>query len=150
MNRRGLTLIELLSTLTIVAILAQVAIPAMSAMKRRADAARVVGDLNAIRVAAFDHYAGLGYFPATQPWATPPATMINSLPQGFSWTYKSVQYRWHRFPLPGGVPGNQAQSALIAVEVQSADLALMAAIKGAYRAGTAFGTATNVTFILNN
>lgn len=149
MNRRGLTLIELLSTLTIVAILAQVALPAMATMKRKADAAHVVGDLNVIRVAAFDHYAGLGFFPATQPWATPPGTMINSLPRGFSWTYKSVQYRWHRFPLPGGVPGNPGQSALIAVEVQSTDVRLMAAIKGLYRAGTAFGTATNVTFILN-
>ena len=149
MNRRGFTLIELLTTLTIVAILAQVAVPAVNTMRRRADAARVVGDLHAIRLAAFDHYAGLGYFPATQPWATPPATMIQSLPVGFSWTYKSVQYRWHLFPLPGGVPTNPSQSALIAVEVQSTDVRLMSAIKGLYRAGTAFGTATSVTFILN-
>ena len=48
------------------------------------------------------------------------------------------------------MPGNPTQSALVAVEVQSSDVRLMAAIKGMYRAGTAFGTATNVTFILNN
>lgn len=144
-----MTLIELLTTLTVLGILVNVSVPAINTMRRKADAARIIGDINVIRVAAYDHYAGLNFFPPTQPWAVPPATMIQSLPQGFVWTYKDAQYRWVHFVVPGGVPGNPSQTSIICVEVQTPDTRLMAAITGLYKGQLTFGSPTDVYFVLN-
>ena len=148
MNRRGFTLIELLTTCTIIGILVNIALPMMATMKRKADAAHVIADLSTIRIAALNHYAELQYFPATQPWGAPPATMISMLPQGFQWTYKSVEYRWHRWSLPNGLPVTPGQTVLIGVEIQTPDQRLMASIKGLARGTVAFGTPTQVTFVI--
>lgn len=147
-DRRGFTLVELMVTCTVIGILANIALPAVAVMKRKADAAHVIADIHTIRIAALNHYADLNYFPATQPWATPPATMISMLPQGFQWTYKSVQYRWHRWSLPNGLPSSPSQTVLIGVEVETPDVNLMAAIKSVYRGTVAFGSPTQVTFVI--
>ena len=147
-NRRGFTLIELMVTCTIIGILANIALPAIAVMKRKADAAHVVADISTIRIAALNHYAEHNYFPATQPWATAPATMISMLPQGFHWSYKTVQYRWHRWSLPNGMPASPGQTMLIGVEIMTPDQNLMAAIKGLYKGAAAFGSPTQVTFII--
>lgn len=148
MNRRGFTLIELMVTCTIAGILMNLALPMVTTMKRKADAAHVIADINTIRIAALNHYADLQYFPATQPWATPPGTMIAMLPQGFQWRYKGVEYRWHRWSLPNGMPASSGQTVLIGVEIQTADQKMMAAIKGLYKGAVAFGTPTQVTFVI--
>lgn len=147
-RRRGFTLIELMVTCTVIGILANIALPAVAVMKRKADAAHVIADINTIRLAALNHYADLNYFPATQPWSTPPATMISMLPQGFQWTYKSVEYRWHRWSLPSGLPATPGQTVLIGVEIQTPDLQLMSAIKGVYRGSVAFGSPSAITFVI--
>ena len=149
LGRRGMTLIELLTTLLIIGILAQIALPAYQQFRRRADATHVIADINVIRVAALDVYAERGSFPATQAWATLPGSMIRSLPQGFEFRYKSVQYRWHRFSLPNGLPMFPGQNVLIAVQVETSDTQLLAAIRGTYKGKLAFGTSTSVYFVLD-
>lgn len=148
MNRRGFTLVELMVTCTIAGILMNIALPTVVTMKRKADAAHVIADLNTIRIAALNHYAELEYFPATQPWASPPATMISMLPQGFQWRYKSVEYRWQRWSLPNGMPTNPSQTVLIGVEIRTPDQNMMATIKGLYKGAVAFGSPTQVTFVI--
>jgi prepilin-type N-terminal cleavage/methylation domain-containing protein len=148
LGRRGMTLIELLTTLLIVGILAQIALPAYQQFRRRADAARVIADINVIRVAALDVYADYGRYPATQDWTLIPLRMINALPQGFQFSYKTVEYRWHRFSLPNGLPLFPGQNVLIAVQVRTPDTRLMAAIRGTYKGRLAFGTSTSVYFVL--
>ena len=147
-DRRGFTLVKLMVTCTVIGILANIALPAMAVMKRKADAAHVIADMNTIRIAALSHYADLNYFPATQPWGAAPGTMISMLPQGFQWTYKSVQYRWHRWSLPNGLPTSPSQTVLIGVEVETPDQNLMAAIKSTFRGNVAFGSLTLVTFVI--
>lgn len=149
MNRRhGFTLVELMVTCTILGILMNLALPAIAVIRRKADAARVVADMHTIRIAALNHFAELQYFPATQPWATPPATMITMLPQGFQWTYKTAEYRWNRWSLPNGLPTSPGQTVLIGVEIRTPDQKFMAAIKGLYKGAVTFGTSTSVTFVI--
>ena len=147
-NRRGFTLVELMVTCTIAGILVNLALPAVAVVKRKADAAHVIADISTIRIAALNHYAELQYFPATQPWATSPGTMRSMLPQGFVWRYKSVDYRWQRWSLPNGMPTSPGQTVLIGVEVRTPDQNLMSAIRSTYRGAVAFGTATQLTFVI--
>ena len=148
MSERGMTLIELTVVIVITGILANLAIPAYSDVKRRADAARVVGDFNAIRVAVYDHYAGSGTFPGSGTWGRPPATLVRSLPDGFSFQYKTISYRWRRWSLPNGMPRNRNQRVLLGLDVRTRDRALMRAIRSTFRGGVAFGTTTQITFVI--
>ena len=148
MNRRGMTLIELLVTLTLIGILANLALPAYSALRRRAEAARVVGDLGAMRVAALDYYAEHNRFPASGQWGVAPQTLISELPQGFEWHYRNVDYRWERWSLPNGLPTNPSQTVLLGLSVRTSDLNLMAAVRGLYRGQVAFGSSNQITFVI--
>ncbi len=100
-----MTLIELLVVLLIVGVLANIALPAMTIMVRKADATHVIGDFKAVRVAVFDYYATTSAYPASTNWGEMPAALKNELPQGFTFDYKGVQYRWQRFTLPDGAAG---------------------------------------------
>ena len=148
MKRHGFTLVELMVAMLITGILASLAIPSIGAMVRRADAARVVADMSAIRVAALDYYAANGSYPASGSAGTVPATLAPSLPRGFSFRYKTVTYRWRRFGLPSGLPSSPGQTVLEGVEVATTDRKLMAAITSALRGRFAFGGPTRITFVI--
>jgi prepilin-type N-terminal cleavage/methylation domain-containing protein len=148
MNRRGMTLIELLVSLTIVAILANFALPAYSALKRRAEATRVIADVSAVRVAALDHYAEFGTFPPTHNWGQAPTFMIRSLPQGFEWRYKNVEYRWERWSLPNGMPLDPSTTVLMGLSVRAPDPQFIAALRALYKGEVAFGSSTQITFVI--
>lgn len=148
MNRRGMTIIELLITLVIVGILANLALPAFAHMRRRADATHVIGDFAAIRVAAFDSYAATGRFPPSGAAGRVPAALVSALPAGFSFRYKSVTYRWRRWSLPNGMPRRRrSQTALLGLEVETRDRALLKAITSAYR-GPKLGSGRVVTLVI--
>jgi len=147
-NRRGMTLIELLVTLTLIAILANLSYPAFSAVRRRAEAARVIADLMALRVAVLDHYADHSHYPASGQWGVAPPSLVPSLPQGFAWRYRDVEYRWERWSLPNGMPTNPSQTVLLGLTVRTPDAPLMAALRGLYRGQVAFGTTSQITFVL--
>lgn len=148
MNRRGMTLIELLVTLTLIAILANFALPAFAAMRLRAEAARVIGDVTAVRVAALDHYADRQTYPSTGSWGAAPPSLVNSLPRGFEWRYRDVEYRWERWSLPNGMPTNPSQTVLIGFSVRASNPAFIAALRGLYKGEVAFGTSSQITFVL--
>lgn len=148
MNRRGMTLIELLVTLTIIGILANFALPALGSLRRRAEAARIIADVHTIRVAALDHYVASATYPPGGQWGVAPPTLVGSLPQGFEFAFRDVAYRWERWELPGGLPGDPSQTELPGLTVRATDAALLAAIRGLYKGHATFGSSTEVTFIL--
>lgn len=147
MNRRGLTLIELLVTLTIIGILANFAVPALGALRRRAEAARIVADVHAIRVAALDHYVGFATYPPAGQWGVVPPTLVSSLPQGFGFAFHDVEYRWERWELPDGLPGDPSQTELPGLTVRASDVILLAALRSLYK-GRTFGSSSEITFVL--
>jgi prepilin-type N-terminal cleavage/methylation domain-containing protein len=104
MNRRGFTFIEILLVTVIVGILANLAIPYYMAAKIKADAAVVIADFNAIKVAAFDGFAKNGTYPASTGWRVVPPALVASLPDGFEFTYRTASYRWRRWATAEGLP----------------------------------------------
>ena len=148
-GRRGWTMIELLMVLTIMGILVNLAVPALRLIRRRAEAAHVIGDIRAIQIAAHSHHADRGIFPPTEGFGVVPPTMVPMLPDGFEFRYGTTVYRWHLFGLPDGLPAFPGQTTLLAVEVQTAEPELAAAIRSLYKGRMTFGSPTNIFFVLD-
>jgi len=148
MSRRGgFTFIELLVTLIIVGILANIAIPMMQTMKTRANAARVLSDFDVIRQAAYDAYASHDSFPPTGNWGQVPPDMVQSLPNGFKFQYQDVNYRWQLLGTAEGNPLAPGQP-LLGLELQSENLDLMSAILAGYHGALAFGGPDDFTLVI--
>lgn len=81
--RDGFTFIELLMVVTIIGILASVAIPKYRTVKRRAMATQIAGDFDVVRLAAMSFQADSGYFPPETAPGTMPAAMQKYLPTNF-------------------------------------------------------------------
>jgi type II secretory pathway pseudopilin PulG len=142
-------MVELLVVLVVMGILVNVALPALRLIRRRAEAAHVIGDIHAIQIAAQSHHAERGTFPPTEGLGVVPPTMVPMLPDGFEFRYGGARYRWHRFALPEGLPAFPGQTILLAVEVQTPSPELASTIRGLYRGRLSFGSATSIFFVLD-
>ncbi len=87
----GFTIIELLSAITIIGILASIAIPRMRGPVAKADAAAVYGDFVAVRQSAYDFLEDNGRFPQSGGMGAVPAELDGAVPE---FTYKGMNYYW--------------------------------------------------------
>jgi general secretion pathway protein G len=94
MNRRGFTFIEILIVMIIIGILANIMIPSLGLLRRRAEAVRVIGDIESVENAVLTRYVDVSDFPASAGWGTVPDGLQNYLPAGFSFDYDLSAYRW--------------------------------------------------------
>jgi len=97
MNRRGFSFIELLTTLAVLGILANVALPVTRIAKRRADGARVVADVHAARSALVEYFADKSNFPPSSGPGAVPNGLDAYLRDGFTFDYKDNRYGWINF-----------------------------------------------------
>ena len=148
MTERGFTIIELLIVMLVIGILASIAIPNYHDAILRADAAKVISDFEAIRVAAYDRYAATSTYPRSRGWDAVPPEFVTSLPDGFEFNYKDVRYRWRRWALPSGMPRNPRQTELLGVQITTGDRDLLRIIKSTYKGWQAQGNNTRVTFVI--
>ena len=131
-DRRGFTLIEMLTVVVVVGILANIALPMYRNVTQKADAAKVISDYHAIHVAAYSLFASSNQFPPTGVESQVPPQLVPFLPEGFRFTYKNVTYRWRRYSLPAGTPGGGAQPWLVALTVRSPDPVLLDALENQF------------------
>ena len=105
-RRRGFTLIEMLMVVTIIAILAAVAVPKYRALRRQAMATRLIGDFDVLRNAALSFYADSGYFPQRERDASIPFSLRSYLPNGFAMEKPEWAMRYALWPaVPIGASG---------------------------------------------
>lgn len=83
-RRAGFTFIELLMVVTIIGLLAAIAIPKYRTVKRRALATQIVGDIDVLRIASMSFYADSAYFPDDAGPGQVPNGLAAYLPHGFS------------------------------------------------------------------
>jgi prepilin-type N-terminal cleavage/methylation domain-containing protein len=99
--RRGFSLIELMTVMAVIGLLAALGIPRYRDMKRRAFAAAVASDFNTVRIAAYNYFADNSTYPPDDgsPGA-PPAAMIPYLPKNFSFDNGNYTLDYDVWPSP--------------------------------------------------
>ena len=118
-RRGGFSLIELLMAVSIVGILAGLAIPNMRSMTWRARATEVAADLEVVRVATVSFNGDRFLWPAeTGPGVVPPELISGDgyLPEGFSFQGNGYELDYD-FLSPVVIAGEPGTNQLIAVSV---------------------------------
>jgi prepilin-type N-terminal cleavage/methylation domain-containing protein len=144
--RRAFTIIELLTTMTVIGLLARLAVPRYSDMKRRAVAASIIGDVHAVRIAAFTEYTEHGAFPPDVGTGQLPPDLIDNLPLGFSFSKSDYDYDWHVWTTTNS-SGNVETLVGISVIVTDSRLAAQL-VKSAGAGYITVVTPTQVTFLV--
>jgi prepilin-type N-terminal cleavage/methylation domain-containing protein len=142
-SRKGFSFIELLVTMLIIGLLASIAIPKYHDMKRRATAASIIGDVHAIRIAAFSHYTENGVFPTDAGSGQLPPELVDNLPSGFTFDRPDYDFDWDVWA--------QGSESLVGITVNVTDTRLAAQlVKSAGPGYLAVVTATAVTFLVSS
>lgn len=115
-RRGGFSLIELLMAVSIVGILAGIAIPNLKIMTFRARAAEVDADLNAVRLATQQYQADTFSWPAEVGAGVVPLELAGFLPENFSFQGNGYELDYERFDSIV-LPNDPATTRLIAVAV---------------------------------
>jgi len=146
-RRRGFTFVELLVAMTIVGILASVAVPKYRDFKRKAYAARIIGDFDVIRIAAVNFYIDSGYYPAETPTGVMPANLDKYLPLNFSFAQPDARLdyeHWELAPIPWLAPSG----TVIGIAVNTSDVALGEATLRMLGNFPAFANGSNYTLVI--
>lgn len=96
-RRRGYTLIEVLIVVSILGILTGLIAPQYRHLRRKAQAARIVGDFHAIRIAAFSYHADSKRWPRDVSRGVVPPEMRPYLPGNFSFSKPDHVFDWENW-----------------------------------------------------
>lgn len=127
-RRGGFSLIELLVAVSIVGILAGLAIPNMRNVTFRARATAVFGDLNVVRQATLDYNADLNSWPSEVAAGVVPPGLEAFLPEGFSFAGEGYELDFENLTLPLGLPSDPSVTRMVGMAVTAPDDALSNAI----------------------
>jgi prepilin-type N-terminal cleavage/methylation domain-containing protein len=125
-RRAGFTLIELLTVTAIIGLLATIAVPHYTTIKKRGIAASIIGDVRAIQIAAFSYYTEHNEFPPPAGSGQVPPELVQHLPANFSFVKNDLVYRWQHWDQATVEGGVTVTRSLVGVRVATSDSQLLA------------------------
>lgn len=147
-HRSGLSIIELTVVVLFLGILARIAIPSYQEITYRARAAAALGDLNAVRTAAYEYNIATNEWPADRYPGEVPPELEPYLGENFTFEREHYQLDWENWMMPDGTP-KHSTGVLLGVSLVTEDKQLGAALEnvvGSDRAHYTLGN--NYTFII--
>jgi prepilin-type N-terminal cleavage/methylation domain-containing protein len=117
-RRAGFTIVELLTVMIVLGLLAGIALLKYIDLRHRARAAEAASDLNTIRLAAYSAMYETGTWPAeVGPGIVPPG-MVPYLPRSFTFDKPEYMIDWENFVPPGGGPSGGLQLGVVVTSSQ--------------------------------
>ena len=92
----GFSLIELLTVMVLISILAAIALPRLRDAIYSAYAADVLGDVHAVEIAYSRYIMDGGTRPRNSGWGAVSRDLVPYLPDGFTFSTDVADYRWVR------------------------------------------------------
>lgn len=133
--------------MSIVGILAGLAIPNLRTMTFRARAASVAGDIDVVRVATAQYNGDLNAWPAEAANGVVPPELTGYIPDGFSFQGEGFELDYEALS-PVFIPGDPTTTQLIGVAVTADTDELSNAIVELLGGGIIFSTGRRHTFVI--
>ena len=146
-RRRGFTFVELMIAMTVVGILAAIAVPKYIDLKRRANTTKVLGDFEAVRVAVMSFYADSSYFPMESAAGDIPPHLQKYLPIGFRFQNSQWSLDYENWDV--GQQDFTNANALIGVTVTTQDPELGEATSRIMGSVPQFSVGNKYTFMIS-
>ena len=148
-NRPGFSLVEATVVVLFLGILARIAAPAYLQVAHRARAAAALGDINTVRLAAYEYNLDTNEWPAdVNPGIVPPE-LEPYLGETFTFEREHYQLDWENWVMPDGSPRHPSTGVLLGVSLVTSDEQLGAALEEVVGTETAHYTlGDNYTFII--
>ena len=141
--RRGFSLIELMTVVSVLGLLVAIAVPRYRDMKRRAVAAKIASDFNAVRVAAYNYFADNSTYPPDGSAGVTPAVLLPYLPQNFKFANGNYTLDYDVWPSP-----SDPKQLVVGVTVTSGDQQLVNLIaRNSPSGGTGINVGNGYTYI---
>ena len=146
-KRRGSTIVEAITVMLLLSIIARIAVPQMQDILTRARATEIRATFSAVEGAANRlSLENIPWPPDADAGVVPPV-LVDRLPEGFSFHRDRYQLDWENWILPEGMPGDPTVRGLIGVSITTSDRSLGLALMDVIPLNAKFALGETYTFI---
>ncbi|MCH8811424.1 MAG: hypothetical protein IID07_06305 [Gemmatimonadetes bacterium] len=146
-KRGGATIVEVMTVMLIVSIVARIAIPQFQEILTRARATEIRATFDVVEDAANRLIVQNNPWPEDAVAGVVPPELRASLPPGFTFERGRYQLDWENWALPEGMPGDSTVRRLIGISVTTSDRSLGLALMEMVPLNAKFTLGETYTFI---